>query len=350
MNILFYRHTLLSRGGDRMIIAHANHLVSNGHQVTIMAAQIDSVFKIDSRVILQRLPSSNTVYTLLGALITRFPHQFIIADIIPLACLLAVRNRKHTIYYAQDYDESYYDSLFTRLLIRLLYSIGLKVMGIRTIAVAQHLADTFLHRFHVRTEVVENGIDAASFYPDPDQELIQHKENRQAILLLSRSDARKGFDVAVTIIKNLLNRKGTETLEVWTVGEACQGIFPTGVHHLDFGYVNEHRLRRIMSSANLFLYPSRHEGLPLMPLEAMACGCPVITTTAVPYAHSGKNAMVSLINDDANLLDQSILVLTNQHIIRSLINGGIVTAQRYTLERTLSSFANKLVAKTGLQL
>jgi Glycosyltransferase len=155
--------------------------------------------------------------------------------------------------------------------------------------------------------------------------------------------------VAVTIVTNLLNRKGTETLEIWTVGEACQGIFPAGVHHRDLGYVNEHRLRQIMSSANLFLYPSRHEGLPLMPLEAMACGCPVITTSAVPYARSGENAMVSLINDDVTLLNQSILVLTNQHIIRSLINGGIATAQRYTLEHTLSSFASKLVSMAEFQ-
>lgn len=332
-----------------MIIAHANHLVAEGHQVTIIAAQINSVFHIDSRVILKCLPSSNTVSTLLGALVTRFPHQLIIADIIPLACLLAVRNRKHTIYYAQDYDESYYSSLFARLFIRLLYGIGLTIMRIRTITVAHHLADTFLHRFHVRTEVVENGIDGASFYPDPDQELIRDKEDRQTILLLSRSDARKGFDVAVTIVTNLLNRKGSETLEVWTVGEASQGIFPAGVHHRDFGYVNEYRLRQIMSSANLFLYPSRHEGLPLMPLEAMACGCPVITTTAVPYACSGDNAMVSPIDDDTTLLDQSILVLTNQHISRSLINGGIATAQRYTLERTLNSFANKLEAQADSQ-
>lgn len=332
-----------------MIVAHANYLVAQGHQVTIMASRFNSVFQIDDRITLQPLPGQTKGATLLRALRTRFPHQLVITDIIPLACLLSFRNRTQTVYFAQDYDESYYSSPLMQYCIRMLYVLGLSVMKIKTIAVAQHLAETFFRRFHAHAEVVENGIDSGCWYPDPDQQLVQDKHGCSAVLLLSRSDQRKGFDSAVQIIKQLSKHCDEDLLEIWTVGEPCQGLFPGSVHHRDFGYVNEHQLRKIMSSADLLLYPSRHEGLPLMPLEAMACGCPVVTTPAVPYARNGENALVSPVSDTAQLLANVIHILDNQATVQTLISGGFATAEQYSLANAQKAFAHTVVTMAGLQ-
>jgi len=40
------------------------------------------------------------------------------------------------------------------------------------------------------------------------------------------------------------------------------------------------RLRAILSAADLYAFPSRHEGLPVAPLEAMSCGLPVVGADA----------------------------------------------------------------------
>ena len=44
------------------------------------------------------------------------------------------------------------------------------------------------------------------------------------------------------------------------------------------GYVDDDMLINYYTHASLFLYPSLYEGFGLPPLEAMACGCPVITS------------------------------------------------------------------------
>jgi glycosyltransferase involved in cell wall biosynthesis len=44
------------------------------------------------------------------------------------------------------------------------------------------------------------------------------------------------------------------------------------------GYLNDDELRALYSSCRAFIYPSLYEGFGLPPLEAMACGAPVIAS------------------------------------------------------------------------
>jgi len=73
------------------------------------------------------------------------------------------------------------------------------------------------------------------------------------------------------------------------------------------GYVKDEDLPALYSAADCFLYPSVYEGFGLPPLEAMACGTPVITSNASslpevvgesglthsPDDHSGLTALIA---------------------------------------------------------
>lgn len=129
MKVVFFRHSLLSRGGDKMVLAHADYLVEQGHEVTVYAQQVDTVFPVNSRLNIKPIDSGSKIGTLLTAFRTRFDADIVIADIIPLVCLLFVRNRNKICYFAQDYDESYYVPGLQRMFIRFLYYLGLTFFG-----------------------------------------------------------------------------------------------------------------------------------------------------------------------------------------------------------------------------
>jgi starch synthase len=52
-------------------------------------------------------------------------------------------------------------------------------------------------------------------------------------------------------------------------------------------------MRQYLSAADVYVFPSRHEGFPVAPLEAMACGLPIVAASAPGVAdifHQGEES------------------------------------------------------------
>ncbi|MGH9967675.1 MAG: glycosyltransferase family 4 protein [Pyrinomonadaceae bacterium] len=101
------------------------------------------------------------------------------------------------------------------------------------------------------------------------------------------------------------------------------------------GYVTDDDLPALYSSCLLFLYPSIYEGFGLPPLEAMACGAPVITsrTSALIETTGGAAYLVDPQNHQA--LAQAILELTkNQNAREKLVADGLKHAAKFSWEQT----------------
>ena len=74
--------------------------------------------------------------------------------------------------------------------------------------------------------------------------------------------------------------------------------------------------------ANVFVYASWYEGFGLPPLEAMACGVPVVTTDCggvLEYAIDGYNSLVTPIRDPTALAQAIQRLLSDRHLAAQLI-------------------------------
>jgi len=55
---------------------------------------------------------------------------------------------------------------------------------------------------------------------------------------------------------------------------------PFSAHIRKLGFVTDTDLPTLYRAADLLVFPSLFEGFGLPPVEAMACGCPVLTSTS----------------------------------------------------------------------
>lgn len=100
-------------------------------------------------------------------------------------------------------------------------------------------------------------------------------------------------------------------------------------------YLNDAELRALYSSCRAFVYPSIYEGFGLPPLEAMACGAPVITSRipALEETTGGAAILVEPTNVDA-LAGAIADLLDSDDLCSKLSSLGRSRAGEFTWERT----------------
>lgn len=100
----------------------------------------------------------------------------------------------------------------------------------------------------------------------------------------------------------------------------------------ELGFVSDEDLRALYSSCTAFIYPSIYEGFGLPPLEAMACGAPVIASQ-VPSIKKSVARIVSA-TDSKDLARNVIELLRDEQARQSLSIRGLEYAQEFSWQRT----------------
>jgi glycosyltransferase involved in cell wall biosynthesis len=101
------------------------------------------------------------------------------------------------------------------------------------------------------------------------------------------------------------------------------------------GYLNDEDLRALYSSCKLFVYPSLYEGFGLPPLEAMACGAPVIASRIPAHEETlNDNALLVDPHDDVALSQAIIGLLENESARERLAKNGKQHAKHFSWDKT----------------
>lgn len=123
------------------------------------------------------------------------------------------------------------------------------------------------------------------------------------------------------------------------------------VHFL--GFVPEDELPLWYNAARLFAFPSLYEGFGLPVLEAMACGAPVITSTAASLPEvAGKAALLVPPQDIDRIAQEMARVLDDSQLRMELRAAGRIQASRFSwramTDQTVASYnlaSNNLAAR-----
>lgn len=97
------------------------------------------------------------------------------------------------------------------------------------------------------------------------------------------------------------------------------------------GYVDEQDKAPLMSGATVFCFPSFYEGFGMPPLEAMACGTPVLTSNNSSLTEVTGEAAIQVDPYDLDQMAQKMAELCDNNDLRQqLRERGIKQAEHYS--------------------
>ena len=179
-------------------------------------------------------------------------------------------------------------------------------------------------------------------------------DGTRTVLAVASMSAHKNLSVLIRAFSQL-RREGAQ-IRLVLVGQPSQETFE--LHRLadeldvldvlEFtGHVSEDTLVRLYQEAAVMVFPSLYEGFGLPPLEAMACGCPVIASSSSSIPEVVANAALLFDPRDTNdLATQLRTVLGSEEIRALLVTRGYENVARFswanTAAMTLSVYADVL--------
>lgn len=157
---------------------------------------------------------------------------------------------------------------------------------------------------------------------------------RPYILAVSSLNPNKNFISVVKAIEFLQDMDVDFVIAGGTNPAVFGTTFPlqTGVKHV--GYISDGELRALYENAACFVYPSFYEGFGLPPLEAMACGCPVIVSqgSSLPEV-CGNAALYCDPESPGDIAEKVKMVLGNEGLREELRKKGSMQVLQFSWER-----------------
>jgi glycosyltransferase involved in cell wall biosynthesis len=182
--------------------------------------------------------------------------------------------------------------------------------------------------------------------------------NSSFILSVSTIEPRKNLKILLKSFASIKDHISHNLLLVGSSGWLSSDIhyiienlgIKNRVHFL--GYIDMEELQIAYSIASVFVYISLYEGFGLPPLEAMACGCPVITSNIASIPEVVGDAAIKVNPLIAEETSAAIIdIISNPFLQKSLAEKGINRVKQFTWQNcAISTLENyKVLTKKQFQ-
>jgi glycosyltransferase involved in cell wall biosynthesis len=369
MKINFTLYSTSMTGGVRAIFEVANGLSQRGHDVTITSLEGDHTwFPLEAhmnyvekpnfiRILnpLKQLKSReslrySSITPILGQMKMGFEADLIkpLTEAIPecdiniatwfLTSFAVYRSEKGKMFYFfMDFDElaekhgHYYHQLFKESL----------YLPLNIITISTWLKQWIMENYHKDASVCGVGLEHNVFYP---RDKILEEIDGYKIMGIFRGFDYKGDSDLIKALNMVYEIKPDINPIIVSSKDTYNGLKDN--NEIKFNYTffespSDDKLAELYSSCDLFVFASHIEGYGLPPLEAMACGTPVITTDCRgvrDFISNGENALMVPPKEPEAIAQSIIRVMDEPDLQEKLTENGFITAQKFTWDRVIDVF------------
>ena len=227
----------------------------------------------------------------------------------------------------------------------------------RIITVSGHARSRIADVFGLSREKIDvayNGVDHTVFYPgqiEKTPEMLMKygfSPDRKNILYVGSETPRKNLERMIRALPLVGKQSRIQFVKVGKPEKLYHSALRDLVRKLGIeemvhfrGIVSAEDLPIMYNLADVFVFPSLYEGFGLPPLEAMACGCPVVTSniTSLPEV-VGDAAVVVDPYDIRNIADGILSILNNEEYRQELIRAGRAQALKFDWRKAADIILN----------
>lgn len=215
-----------------------------------------------------------------------------------------------------------------------------------------------------KISVIYEGVSEAFRHLDDQETLAQVRDKYKLpprfILFFGTLEPRKNLVLLLDVYRQMMTRDASTPALViagrkgWLYQPVFDRVRELGldgrVHFTD--YVESGDVPAVMNAAEVFAFPSLYEGFGLPPLEAMACGTPVVCSNASSLPEVVGEAGILVDPHDVGGWVQAIdSVLTDEQTRQKLRDQGLAQAKRFSWEqaarKTLAVYEQVVHGKIG---
>lgn len=297
-------------GGARVLVEHANRLTDRGHRVVLLS-HFPRPAWCEVRAEFRQVPFGIDLADAIepcDLVVAGYWDQILAASATGLAPVLHFEQGDSHLF--EDVDDAKRDFVQANV-----------DAACATVTVSSTVAAVVEQRYALRPGVLPNAVDPTTFHPG------DRLPGPPTLLCVGwDGNAFKGM---------------ADVKQIW---ERLRGDHPT----LELVWVSPHppldpigrvlvapaqaELAEIYRQASVYLCASHYESFPLPPVEAMACGTPVVATRntgVLEYARDGENALLADVGDVEGLAAAVDKVLRDPALADTLRAGGTRTASSY---------------------
>jgi len=198
-----------------------------------------------------------------------------------------------------------------------------------------------------RIKIVYPGVDHSVYYEKRDKKILrEHNISNEDKLILYVGSETPRMNVPVLIKAFSKLKKRLPNIKLVKIGESQSYGARENILKLikDFnlqddvifeGYIPEGELPLWYNASDVLVYPCEYAGFGLPPLEAMACGTPVVTsnTTSLPEVVGDAGIMIDP-NDIESMSEMIYQVLTDSEFKNELVKKGIERSKLFNWDES----------------